>query len=54
MLDSELLATRCALCHSKVTDCGCMLGKSPAVHAALERLRSASSSPQPDSEHDNR
>jgi len=35
--DDELLAGFCQLCRSRVTDCGCVLGKSPQVHAALAR-----------------
>lgn len=37
MTDEELLNQRCKLCHFKVTECGCVLGKSPDVHAALAR-----------------
>lgn len=39
MTDEQLLAQRCKLCHSKVMDCGCVMGKSPAIHAALECWR---------------
>lgn len=37
MSDDDLLSQCCTLCHSKVTDCGCVMGKSPKIHAALDR-----------------
>lgn len=40
-LDSLLLDENCTMCGSKVTDCGCVMGKSPAVHRALDRRAAA-------------
>lgn len=37
MTDDQLLAQRCKLCGFGFTECGCVLSKSPAVHAALAR-----------------